>query len=252
MKGVPLARAPSAARSIPGRTSGSAKLDRQHERHGERRARRERRDLAQRGRDRVLGQVHADPGGSHDRRPVCIEAGFRQPLPPRFARLEVDRHEPQVRRNAEAEVDQALALPRLRTGPIDLEHEQPGGELRSTLGKGVQARSEDDVLPDATGSLLRDEILDEASAGEDGGAEGPRERGSCPDGCAIRRLAPPACRPTSSSNTCGGGSTSTCRARHKATRTAVLSGSAALSLCMISPVRHRSDQRTKWRSETIR
>ena len=34
------------------------------------------------------------------------------------------------------------------------------------------------------------------------------------------------CRPISSSSTCGGGSTSTCRARHKATRTAVLSGIA--------------------------
>ncbi len=34
-----------------------------------------------------------------------------------------------------------------------------------------------------------------------------------------------ACRPRSSSKTCGGGSASTCRARHKATRTAVLSGS---------------------------
>ena len=71
---------------------------------------------------------------------------------------------------------EALALPRLRAGPIDLEHEQTGGELRPTLGEGVQARSEDDVLPDATGSLFRDEIFDEASAGHDGGAEGPRER----------------------------------------------------------------------------
>src|SRR5579875_942021 len=33
-------------------------------------------------------------------------------------------------------------------------------------------------------------------------------------------------RPISSSSTCGGGSTWTCRARHKATRTAVLSGAA--------------------------
>src|SRR5262245_58025265 len=32
--------------------------------------------------------------------------------------------------------------------------------------------------------------------------------------------------PTSSSSTCGGGSTRTCMARHSATRTAVLSGSA--------------------------
>ena len=53
---------------------------------------------------------------------------------------------------------------------------QTGGELRPALGEGVQARSEDDVLPDAAGGLLRDEIFDEASAGHDGGAEGPRER----------------------------------------------------------------------------
>jgi hypothetical protein len=33
-------------------------------------------------------------------------------------------------------------------------------------------------------------------------------------------------KPTSSTNTCGGASTCTCIARHKATRTAVFSGSA--------------------------
>src|SRR6185436_4415868 len=71
---------------------------------------------------------------------------------------------------------EALTLPRLRAGPIDLEHEQTGGKFRPTLGEGVEARSEDDVLPDATVSLFRDEIFDEAGAGHDGGAEGPRER----------------------------------------------------------------------------
>src|SRR5256885_1030236 len=54
--------------------------------------------------------------------------------------------------------------------------QQTGGKLRPTLGEGVQPRSEDDVLPDATGSLFRDEIFDEAGAGHDRGAEGPRER----------------------------------------------------------------------------
>ena len=105
-----------------------------------------------------------------------VEARGRQPLPPGVARLEVDRHEPQKRRDAEAELDQALALPRLRTGLVDLEHAQARGELGPALGEGVQARAEDDVLRDAAGGLLRDEILDEASAGHDGGAEGPRER----------------------------------------------------------------------------
>src|SRR5262249_4976463 len=103
-------------------------------------------------RDCVLRQVHADPGRCYDCRPVYIKAGFRYTLPPRFAGLEVDRDEPKERRDAEAEIDHALALPRLRTGPIDLEDEQAGGELRSTLGEGVQTRSEDDVLPDATRS----------------------------------------------------------------------------------------------------
>src|SRR5580704_18139606 len=37
-------------------------------------------------------------------------------------------------------------------------------------------------------------------------------------------------KPTSSSSTCGGESTSACSARHKATRTAVLSGAATLRL----------------------
>jgi len=93
--------------------------------------------------------------------------------------LEVDWHQPQERRYAEAEVevDGALALPRLRSGPIHLEHEQTGGKLRPTLGEGIQARSNDDVLPDAAGSLLRNEIFDEAGTGHDGCAEGPRERG---------------------------------------------------------------------------
>ena len=51
-----------------------------------------------------------------------------------------------------------------------------GGWLRPSLGEGVQPRSEDDVLPDTTGNLFRDEVLDEAGASQDGGAEGPCER----------------------------------------------------------------------------
>jgi hypothetical protein len=40
-------------------------------------------------------------------------------------------------------------------------------------------------------------------------------------------------KPTSSSNTCGGESTSTCSARHKATRTAVLSGAPVCLSCIM-------------------
>src|SRR3712207_8909134 len=52
----------------------------------------------------------------------------------------------------------------------DLEDAHSGGKFRQALGEGVQSRSEDDVLSDATGGLFRDEIFDEASAGHDGGA----------------------------------------------------------------------------------
>jgi len=75
--------------------------------------------------DRILGQIHADARRRDHRRPAGVEAGLLQSLPPRVARLEIDGHEPQERRNAVAEVDEALALPRLRTGLIDLEHDQP-------------------------------------------------------------------------------------------------------------------------------
>src|SRR5205807_3585867 len=44
-------------------------------------------------------------------------------------------------------------------------------------------------------------------------------------------------KPTSSSSTCGGESTSTCSARHKATRTAVLSGAATCLSCMTESLR---------------
>ena len=147
--------------------------------------------------------------------------------------------------NAEAELDQALALPRLRTGLIDLEHEQTGGELRPALGEGVQARSEDDVLADAVGGLFHDQILDEAGAGHDGGAEGPRElrvhvRTAAPSVVRSRQLE----GRSSSSSTCGGESTSTCSARHKATRTAVLSGAAVcLSCTSILPLDQMSEAR---------
>ena len=52
-------------------------------------------------------------------------------LPSGTAGLEIDRHEPQERRDAEAELDQTLALPGLRTGLFDLEYPQAGGDLGS-------------------------------------------------------------------------------------------------------------------------
>ena len=60
-------------------------------------------------------------------------------------------------------------------GPIDLEHGETGGEIRSTLSERVQACAEDHVLSDAEANLFRDEILNEASARHDGRAERPRE-----------------------------------------------------------------------------
>ena len=176
MKGVPFARAPAAARSIPGRTSGSAisigsMNDMASVEPGASAATcRSVAAIASLVRY-MLTPVDATTAGR-----AGVEARRRQPLPPRVARLEVDRHEPQERRDAEAELDEALALPGLRAGLIDLEHQQAGGELRPALGEGVEARAEDDVLPDAAGGLFGDEIFDEAGARHDGGAEGPRER----------------------------------------------------------------------------
>jgi hypothetical protein len=100
---------------------------------------------AQRGRDRVLGEIHADASGGHDRRLASVEAGLRQPLPPAVARLEVDWNESQPLRDAEADLAQALSFPSLRTGLVDLKYLEPGGDLRPALGEGVQARPEDDV-----------------------------------------------------------------------------------------------------------
>ena len=48
--------------------------------------------------------------------------------------------------DAEAELDQAAPLPRLRAGLVDLEDPQAGGEVGPALGEGVEAGAEDDVL----------------------------------------------------------------------------------------------------------
>jgi hypothetical protein len=58
----------------------------------------------------------------------------------------------------------APSLPLLGTGLVDLEDAQPGGERRLTLGEGVEARPEEDVLPDTPGGLALDQIFDEARA----------------------------------------------------------------------------------------
>ena len=86
-------------------------------------------------------------------------SGGRQPLPPGRAGLEVDRHQPQPLWDAEAELDQALPLPGLRTRLVDFEHPQAGGDRRPALHEGVQAGSEDDVLADAVTSLFHEQIL---------------------------------------------------------------------------------------------
>ena len=117
----------------------------------------------------MLTPVEATTAGWPASKPAAVE-----PFPPGIARLEIDRHEPQPVRDAEAELDQALPLPGLRTGLVDLEHPQAGGDLRPALGEGVQAGAEDDVLADAAAGLLHDQILDEASTGHDGGAEAAR------------------------------------------------------------------------------
>src|SRR2546422_2601515 len=85
-----------------------------------------------------------------------MKAGVRHLLPPARPRLEVDRHEPQPLRDAEAELDQALPLPGLRTRLVDLEDPQAGGDLRPALGERVQAGAEDDVLGDAVAGLFGD------------------------------------------------------------------------------------------------
>jgi len=78
-------------------------------------------------------------------------------------------------RDAEPEFDQALPLPSLRSRLVDLEYPQAGGDLRLTLGEGVQAGAENDVLADTPTGLFNDQILDEAGTGHDGCAEGARE-----------------------------------------------------------------------------
>ena len=169
-------RRPAGARALlrelkPGTHLGVREFQRHQERGGERRARGERRDLAQGRRVGVACEIHGDAGRDHDRGPAGVEAGGRHAVAPRSARLEVDRHQPQPVRDAKAELDQPPALPGLRAGPVDLEHSDAGGDLRPALGKRVETGAEDDVLTDALRGLFHDQILDEAGARHDRGAE---------------------------------------------------------------------------------
>ena len=117
-------------------------------------------ELAQHGRRGLLGQVHADAGGRHDRGEVGLEAGRGQPVPPSLAPLEVDRHKPQPAGDADAQLHETATLPRLGAGLVDLEDPQAVAELGPALGEGVQAGTEDDELGDAGVGLLGHQVLD--------------------------------------------------------------------------------------------
>jgi predicted TIM-barrel fold metal-dependent hydrolase len=61
-----------------------------------------------------------------------------------------------------------------------------GGDLRSSLGEGVEARPQENVLTDAPVGLGCDQVLDEAGPGDDGGPEPTGE-----DRVHVRTAAPP-------------------------------------------------------------
>jgi hypothetical protein len=77
--------------------------------------------LAQRGRVRIFGEVHADARGGQDRRLAFIEAGSQERVSPGLSLLEIDRYEAQPVRDAEPDANEALTLPSLRAWPVDLE-----------------------------------------------------------------------------------------------------------------------------------
>ncbi len=86
-----------------------------HERHPERRARSERSELAQHGWNRLPREVHRDARGGHDRRPLA----------PKPASTSRSHHDAPASKSTgkssshsgtEAELDEALAFPPLRSG----------------------------------------------------------------------------------------------------------------------------------------
>src|SRR6185437_875315 len=114
------------------------KLDRRQESHGQRGSRSKRGDAAQRGIDRVLGQIHAHARGSHDCRLTGIEPRGAQLLPPGITRFKVDGYEAQPVRHSKAKFDQPPSLPRLRTWTIDLEDFELRAAVRPALCERVE------------------------------------------------------------------------------------------------------------------
>jgi hypothetical protein len=190
MNGVPEARAVLGALAHRP-LLGLDELERQHERQRQRRAGRERGDLAQHRPVRFAREVHADARRGDDCGTLRVEAHAFERGPPRRARLEVDRHEAQPIRNRKAELDEALPLPRLRARLIDLEHAEPRRELGPSLREGVEPRPEEHVLIDAA-VLFVDEIFDGSErARRSTRVPGSFRAGPCPDAHANSRREPP-------------------------------------------------------------
>jgi hypothetical protein len=57
-------------------------------------------------------------------------------------------------RDIEAEFDQALALPSLRTWLVDLEDSEAGRDLLPPLGEAIEADAENDILTSVRGQPL--------------------------------------------------------------------------------------------------
>ncbi len=170
-EGRPACSRPLRRHLQPGPHLGVRQFQRKQERHGECRSRRKRRNVAQRRRVRFLGEIHADARGHDDSRLASVEAGRRESVPPGCARLEIDRYETQPIRDTEAELDQALTLPRLRAGLINLKNLEARRDLRPPLREAVQAGAEDDVLAHSEAGLFHNKVFDEAGAADDRGAK---------------------------------------------------------------------------------
>ena len=76
--------------------------------------------------------------------------------------LEVERYEGKIFRNFNSRFTQDVALPGLRGGEVYLEDLQIGEWI--AIGKGVEARAEDDVLAQAPGDRLSKAIFGIAAA----------------------------------------------------------------------------------------
>ncbi len=143
----------------------------------------------------------------------------------RIACLEVDRHELQERRDTEAEIDEALALPcpadradrsrtRASARPI------PAGAAQRCRDQPQESRiaqHREQPAPARESSTKRARPTIDARNGRVNGPMSGRL-------CQLRAREPANLQADPVFNTCGGGSTSRCSARHNAVRTAVLSG----------------------------